>query len=350
MFEWLSRWFQKDAGGSRPGVRAGGRPSARGGRPSNVGKPSSDGVKEAYLESLAEGIVSVSPLTGDEEQRASDLVERVAAFLGTHAIEPPVMPALASRMMELLQAPEVDAIALSRLIERDQATAARLLSITNSAMFRGTNKIETVRDAVVYLGTEQVAQIAMALASRSLYAGGASLRPADAARWSRLFLHALTTAFGACHLMTRRTHRHSDATFLGGLFHDVGKAVAFRAIGTLVDQGRMSPPSERVLDVALQSLHREPTSVLYDSWSLPSPLLTICKHHHRLCEDATPELHFVRLVSAFDVLRVGPALEQSEALQEISESTTALALTGPELRVAHTESREYGERVEKMFA
>jgi HD-like signal output (HDOD) protein len=302
--------------------------------------------ERTYLASLAQELDAVKGLTPSEEQQTSELVERITSYVGTHAIDPPVVPSLATRMLELLRRDEIDVHELTRLIERDQATAAKLLSISNSALYRGQTEIATVRDAIVFLGTEQVAQIAIVLATRALFEGGQE----RGVRWSRLFGHAMTTAFAACHLVTQRSRRHSEAAFLGGLFHDVGKAVALRAMHEMLRTQGGKPVSDTVTDAALQLIHGEPTSVLYESWKLPQPLMAICKNHHRLNADAARELHFVRLVSGLDTLRAGADVEKREALQEVEESAAALRMADAELRAANTTTREFAERVQRMFS
>jgi len=350
MFGWLLRQLR---GGGRKQSRSanafsGARLSAR--HEAFFAKSNGKGEDESFLERLTREVGELQTLSPDEQQLTSELVERVARHVRTHKVEPPVMPALASRMLDLLRQPEVDVQALARLIERDQATAGRLLSIANSALFRGAREIESVRDAIVFLGTEQVAQIAIGLATRTLFQGnGRAPGAAGDDLWPRLFLHAMTTAFTACQLATQRNRRHSDAAFLGGLFHDVGKAVALRALSEVASADAVGPLRPEVIDAALRMLHSDPTAVLYDSWKLPQQLITMCRHHHVLDGESTPELHFVRLVSALDVLRVGSDVDKREALDEVAESAAALKLSDPELRVAQTETREYGERVAAMF-
>ena len=378
MFEWLLRVFGKGGAPKRavqraPAVKGAAKTSAnvhadaRGGAaqartpaaelktvPSpQRGKPAGSPARaadEPYQDVLTRELGVLAALTSSEEQRTSELVEGVSHYVGTHKIDPPVMPALASRMLELLREDEVDVVALSRLIEKDQATSAKLLSIANSAMFKGAHEIESVRDAIVYLGTEQVAHIVIGLATRAMFESPKhQTKVISAERWQRLFNHAMTVAFTACHIASRRNRRHSEAAFVGGLFHDVGKAVALGALTQVLAEKHQPTPSENVIDAVLQQVHSEPTAALYESWSLPRNVMMMCQNHHRIPVDATPELHIVRLVSGLDVLRVGSAVEKREVLQEIAESAAALRFTDAELRVAHTETQEYGERVLGMF-
>lgn len=378
MFEWLLRVFGKGSAPKRavqraPAVKGAAKTladlhaeasggaaeaSAHGAQAKTVPAPQREKpagapartADEPYQDVLARELGELAVLTSAEQQRTSELVEGVSHYVGTHKIDPPVMPALAARMLELLREDEVDVVALSRLIEKDQATSAKLMSIANSAMFKGTHEIESVRDAIVYLGTEQVAHIVIGLATRAMFESPKhQTKVISGVRWSRLFNHAMTAAFTACHIASRRSRKHSEAAFVGGLFHDVGKAVALRALTEVLAEKHQPAPSENVIDAVLQQVHSEPTAALYESWSLPRNVMMMCQNHHRIPVDATPELHIVRLVSGLDVLRAGSAVEKRDVLQEIAESAAALRFTDAELRVAHTETKEYGERVLRMF-
>ncbi|MDB4973748.1 MAG: metal-dependent phosphohydrolase [Myxococcaceae bacterium] len=378
MFAWLSRWF----GGERPSrvqrtaskvaVRAGNQaPGSRtnagngqaasassakkgattpGANVSKTGTSAARKPTEPYSDVLARELGEPAVLSEAEQQQTSELVEAISKYVGTHKIDPPVMPALASRMLELLREDEVDVIALARLIEKDQATSAKLMTMANSAMFKGNSEIEGVRDAILFLGTEQVAHIAIGLASRAMFESPKhQTKVVGAQRWSLLFNHGMTVAFGACHIASRRTRRHSESAFVGGLFHDVGKAVALRALTEVLAEKHQATPSEPVIDAVLQLIHSEPTAALYESWSLPRQVMMMCQNHHQLSVDVTPELHVVRLVSGLDTLRIGSAIDKRDVLHEIAESAAALRMSDAELRVAHTETKDYGERVHKMF-
>ncbi len=348
MFAWLSRIFMGAEQPKRVPLRAT-APTVHA-KPRGGQQPSKPEAKkeESYLSKLMAQAPEEAALSPQEEQEVSTLVEDISYFVSTHRIDPPVMPAVATRMLELTRQDQVDVHALARLIEKDQATAAKLLSIANSPIYKPTNEIQGLRDAIVFLGSEQVAQIAVGLASRALF-DGPNKAGAKGARFSRLFNHAMTTAFAACQVATRRNRRHSEPAFLGGLFHDVGKAVALRAIDEMTANKGAPAPSERVIDVALQLIHSDPDAALYQSWKLPSSLMQICRHHHRLAADTPPELHVVRLVSALDLLHHGAPCEKRDALTEIGESAAALGMSDAELRATDQETKDFGERVKVMF-
>ena len=304
-----------------------------------------------FFDELARMHAADAPIAPEEEPAITELVLRLVDYGTRKKIDPPVMPALVPRVLAVVNEPEVNIVGLAGLIEQDLALSAKLLSVANSPAFGGSIEIKTVRKAISLLGTEQVAQVAIGLACSSSYepgeGGDATLR----ARWARLFRHGMTTAFSASHLAGSRNRAEQEAAFLGGLFHDVGKAVALRALEVLV-RGGLVLPSELAVDEALHRVHAYPGEEFYAKWTFPQTIMAICTHHHQLDElhDAPRVLHLVSLASSFDALLAGGASERRTALLEARTSADRLALGEAELSAAFTQTRAFGERSQRMLA
>ncbi len=349
MFSWLWPWGRAKAAPERgrtitaSGVRPSARPPASG---------PDGGTADSFLAQLEQNLPLEMPLAPEQEEQISSLVVEIVEHVCKKKVDPPVMPALVPRVLAIAGEPEVDMIKLARLIEQDLAISAKLLSVANSAAFGASKEIGTVRDAIGFLGTEQVAQVAIGLACSSQFEQerrdpGGPLR----ARWTRLFQHGMSSAFSASHLAGKRDRRLSEQAFLGGLFHDVGKAVALRALEALVQSGKAEAPSEQVLDEILHRLHAYPGDEFYEKWTLPAPLMQICAEHHQLeaLGEEAEVLHCVSLTSSFDALLFGVPAEQREAVSEIAVSARALGLNDAQLRAIHTQAGTLGDRTKRMF-
>lgn len=307
---------------------------------------------DAFWDALRDERGSFTPLTPEDEELVVTLVCQVVEHVCTQKTDPPAMPALAPRILDVVRRPEVEVAQLIRVLEQDQSISAKLMSVANSAMFGPAREISSLRDAVMYLGTEQTAQIAIALATRSLFdADGRAELSMYRGRWARLFNHGMTSAFAASTLIARKFRRQSDEAFMGGLFHDVGKAVALRSISALTLEGQWETPSEPVMDEVMYRMHAVPGSEFYDRWTLPSQLMQICCDHHQQenALDAPPDFHAVCLVSALDALRAGTGSDKRYALDELKKSAELLKLTDAELRTVHTEVADFAKRVSRMF-
>jgi HD-like signal output (HDOD) protein len=342
MLAWLREVF-----GGKPRAAPAARPVQARPPPARE-KPKDD----ALWETLRAERGSFEPLVEEDDAQVVQLVCRVVDYVCQQKPDPPVMPVLAPRILELVRQPDVDVAKLVRALEQDQAISAKLLSAVNSAMFSPAQEITTLRDAILYMGIDQTAQIAIALATRSLFDADARAELSMyRARWARLFQHGMTTAFAAGNFAAQRQRRHSDEAFLGGLFHDVGRAVALRAISALTLAGEWETPSEAILDEVLYRIHAFPGAEFYDRWTLPSQLMQICCDHHQLdsATDMSSDFYVVSLISSLDALRAGTAADKRYALDEVRVSAEQLKLTDAELRAAHTETHEFARRVSRML-
>lgn len=307
---------------------------------------------EAFWDELRQERGSFVPLAPEDEELVVKLVLQVVDYVCANPIDPPAMPMLAPRILDVMRSPEVDVPKLLRTLEQDQAICAKLLSVSNSAAFAPAQEISTLRDAILYMGIDQAARIAIGFASKTLFdADGRAELAMYRGRWARLFAHGMTTAFAAGTMSAQKYRRHSDEAFLGGLFHDVGKTVALRAISALTLAGEWEPQSDVILDEVLYRIHATPGAEFYDRWTLPSNLMQICCDHHQLdhVETASNDFYIVSLISSFDALRAGGPADKRYALDELRSSAEKLKLSDAELRTAHRDTHEHGKRVHKMF-
>lgn len=343
MFGWLRNKF-----GGASGAQAGGAKKM----PPSPAAPREKARDDAFWDKLRESRGAFTPLTPEAEQQVVERVCQVVDYVCANPIEPPAMPALAPRILEVVRQPDVDIPVLVRVLEQDQAISAKLLSVANSAAFGPAKEIATLRDAIVYMGVEQTAQIAVVFATKSLFdADGRAELAMYRGRWARLFSHGMTTAFAAGAFAAQKFRRSSDEAFLGGLFHDVGKVVALRAVSALTLAGEWDLVDELVMDEVLYRIHATPGAEFYDRWTLPKPLMQVCcdHHQHENAADAPQNFHVISIMSSLDALRAGSAADKRYAIDELRTSAERLGMSDAELRVAHHDVQMFAERVARLF-
>jgi HD-like signal output (HDOD) protein len=320
-------------------------------KPASARPAAPEPVPPTFLERLAQELPPVAPVAEEDESAIIALVMQVVDYTTQKKLEPPVMPALVPRVLAITGEPEVDLQRLTQVIQQDLAISAKLLSVANSPLFGRGSEVTTVRQAIAQLGSEQVAQVSIGLACRSNLSSERDGGSLFAARWKRQFQHGMTCALTAAQLAGKQDRSAQEAAFLGGLFHDVGKAVALRAIEALVGSGKLAAPSELVIDEALQRLHAYPGDEFYRKWTLPEPLMELCARHHQLedLEGASPAFYQVTLASSFDVLWAGSEASRREALYEARIGAERLGLSDGQLEQAYAYTRVLGEKATRMF-
>jgi putative nucleotidyltransferase with HDIG domain len=278
-----------------------------------------------------------------QAQLAAKLQETAAA-----AAELVAFPAVALQIVELVHAPRADAAGVAGFISRDPALAADVVRVANSAAFRGVSEVDSVRDAVARLGLEEVGRVASAVAARKLLdpAGGAADK---ARRTTALFTRAVAVATAASAAALRLRGARSDHVWLGGLLHDVGRALALQALAQLTAKGTDHLTSVAVADRALDQVHVEVGAAALGRWALPEWLQAIAARHHDAEVPAGPEqldLHLVRLTSALAWL--GDPSAGARASREVLQSAAALGFGVPAVRALATDLREAEQRAQLL--
>ncbi len=289
--------------------------------------------------------------TGDE---LTELVGLVHDYFDGHRPEPASFPAMAARVIDVAEQPDVDVARLAHLIEREPATAAAVLAVANSAVYRRSIPVKSVRTALTLLGTRQVASIAVGVACRSLF--DVEVRAQHDAYphwWSRLFHAAMTEAFAGAFVAMDRRVGTPDMVFLAGMFHDLGKSLALRSLGSLLVAGAVpAVPSDTAIEALLDKLHIELGVEAHRVFRLPEGLLEACRRQRDVRLPKGPEwadAHIIRIVSGLNDLRMS-ARTSEEVEGALLSSARVLAYTEPDLRALATQVSEHAAQVTVLFS
>lgn len=283
---------------------------------------------------------------GDRLRSDTDEVEAlrtlVFARFRANPEELPTFPVLATRIFQLVQRPrdDIDVEKLVHVLSREPAASALMLRVANSSRYGGIHQVTTVRDAVVRLGIREVANLAVAAASKALFEAGQRVRLKHFELfWDQRWRHALTTAFSASWLSMQTRIDEPQRAFLSGLLHDLGKSVALRIMSQLIVDGAWKTPlSPQIIEFVMESSHVDLGSEAAVIWGLPEFVVDVCQEHHgddsndlavlvRLCSDAYDlkynQLHRLGLVDEVLAAAVRLRLNQRDFSLLISELAAA---------------------------
>jgi putative nucleotidyltransferase with HDIG domain len=202
------------------------------------------------------------------------------ACLEDTALELPILPILVWELIALSQRDEVDAQRFAALIHRDQALAGHVLRLANSAAFRPRTPIVSLQQAVSRLGTNQLAELAFAVALRSRV----FRVPGYAADIQELWRHSLVTAVYAREI-ARLARLHAEGAFLCGLLHDIGKPFLLQLLVDLQEESQ-APLAPTTVRAAVDAYHVQAGCRLATQWQLPLHVVESVMYHHD--REATP--------------------------------------------------------------
>lgn len=190
------------------------------------------------------------------------------------------LPAVAMRVLQIVNDESASAESLAASISVDQALTATLLRVANSAYIAAGREITTVRDTVVLLGVDEVRKIVLTASMMRRFGDGPG--PLDPATfWG----HSVAVAIVA-DVMARHTGlAKPEEAYTAGILHDIGKLVMNQyapeqltaAISRSLNQG--IPIETAEIDVFGFS-HAELGSRLAEAWRLPENLAEAIANHH----------------------------------------------------------------------
>lgn len=131
----------------------------------------------------------------------------------------PAQPQALVELSLLLAEEEVNLQAVSTLIEADMALASAVLKAVNSSLYGLKGRVQTVQQAVTYLGMREVAAVTYEMGLRAVFPHTVELEPV----WQRAGLRGLVMGRLGQVLGIDAWAAHS-----AGLFEECGKAVLYR--------------------------------------------------------------------------------------------------------------------------
>jgi HD-like signal output (HDOD) protein len=200
----------------------------------------------------------------------------VAPSLRALDIDIPAQPQALVELSLLLAEDDVNLQSVAGLIAGDMALASAVLKAVNSSLYGLEGRVQTVQQAITYLGTREVAGLTYEMGLRSAFPHTVELEPI----WQRAARRALVMSRLGRMLAIDPWIAHS-----AGLFEECGKAVLYRH----------APDHYRAMlraagsDVELLTLehagfgvsHDALGAALCDSWGLAGAAVASVRHHVR---------------------------------------------------------------------
>ena len=194
----------------------------------------------------------------------------------------PALPETVMRVLRLSDDPKSSIADVGKALVSDQALAARVLKLANSAFYGASRRISTVSEAVVILGMRTTRNLVMATGCQDMLqneVAGYCLPP------GALLRHSLACASAAQALAQRTKYRGMEEAFVAGLLHDIGKVVMnlylrdqFIQVLIQVASGDLTyADAERAV---FSFDHAEAGATLLERWNLPAPLVAAVRYHH----------------------------------------------------------------------
>ena len=228
-----------------------------------------------FIESTAG--VSKEYMQGKKQETVSmkEIFAQILQKFASGKIVPPVMPQVVQNLQVVVNNPNATSDMLSAVIEREPVISLRLISISNSPVYRGLKEIRTIQEAIPRLGLKETMNVVMAIANKSLYE---TKNPRYRLLMDRLWGHSIATAFAAKLIGRQLGLVDTDLFFLMGLTHDIGKTFMLKAFS--------EEPAVKSLDMKLvvaniQEAHLGISNIMLKRWGFNDTFIRAVSLHEK---------------------------------------------------------------------
>ncbi len=192
------------------------------------------------------------------------------------------MPQVATQIMKTVEDPKSSIGDVGELVMYDPSLTANILKMCNSAFFALPRKVDTVQDAISFMGLDQIVDLV-------LLRGGADNLKKEQEGYGlnegELWRHAVSSALIAKELAIKKKSGHKHLIFTAALLKDIGKVILDRyvsdsmvKINNLVQNKNYSfgEAEKKVLGIN----HAELGGIVAKMWEFSPKMVTMITKHH----------------------------------------------------------------------
>ncbi len=209
----------------------------------------------------------------------------------------PPMPEVMSRAMTVLNDRNSGFNEIGEVIKTDQALATRVLKIANSAYYRLSVPVSTVKQAAAIMGSQAISDlITVVSTSKMLGKSLTGYRIASHHIWE----HSLASAYAARLIAELKVPTLANDAFNAGLIHDSGLLILDPFITMVNDafNDMMKKEHATFCDAEKKLFgftHAEVASLFFQKWHLPKVQTEAVRLQHAQNDDKSPLAHIIHV-------------------------------------------------------
>jgi HD-like signal output (HDOD) protein len=194
----------------------------------------------------------------------------------------PPLPEVASKVINMVNNPDISFKQVAQEISKNQAMTANILKLCNSAFFSKGKEITSIDRAIVTLGLKEVKDIVFLVAAKPVLdkpVTGYDLEKGD------LWKQGLAVATMSRDIALNRKRKDiADVVFTGGIIHNVGKVVIAlfvqQAFMNILEQVQSNGITFHEAEKNVLGFnHQEVGEKILEKWNFPPVLRSIVRYY-----------------------------------------------------------------------
>ncbi|MEQ1633442.1 MAG: HDOD domain-containing protein [Planctomycetota bacterium] len=260
----------------------------------------------------------------------------------------PPLPDVAARVMAIVGTQEYAMTDLVAVVKTDPALTTRILKLCNSSLFGLAREVNSVSEAVTYIGSRNLVKLVLVTCTGSYFR---NLPQNDYADPAQMWQQTLACSTACQALAERVRYPQPSAAFTAGILHNIGRI----ALLQVLDPSVLAMAARELVDTTAQPLeverrifgidHAEASGIVTDAWNLPMELRRAVRNHHDDVHIASDD-PLTALLHTADELVMSLGLGDPQPLRPHTPSAAAMQ----RLALGMDELQTVGQLVETELA
>ena len=223
---------------------------------------------------ISNGIDAFEPDSEPASKSLREIFLEIATQFKKGTIELPVLPKVANDIEKVVKKVTSTTADVANVVEKDAVISLKLISISNSPIYRGVEKITEVRTAISRLGIKETQNVVSAIAQKSLYSANNKYFKQ---LLEKLWAHSLACAYGASAIAKHLDMDDSEMLFLVGLVHDIGQTFLVSALSDILPTNADVDMEE--VKAGITDTHVGFTRALLNRWKFEKRFVKLATMH-----------------------------------------------------------------------
>lgn len=209
----------------------------------------------------------------------NQMMERAEILVGA-VDDLPTIPIVATKVLQLLDDPDVSVEEVADLMLSDQVMTARVMKLINSPVYKPTQEITSLKRALVYLGLRHVRELALTTSVINAFDG-----TSGALELNAFWEHSFGVGMVSKIIAQKIGYKDLEKSYIAGIIHDLGEVFLSNFMRDpfmeVLEYIKIHPV--KLVDAEAELLgttHCEIGLCMARKWNFPDAYCDVIAYHH----------------------------------------------------------------------
>lgn len=214
----------------------------------------------------------------------------------------PTVPELYIKFNKMIENTSVSNKKIADLIMSDPSMVAKILRLSNSAMYSVRQEIANLAGAITFLGVETLKNLILQISLVRVFDFDDEEVPQF--NINTFWEHSLSTAYFAAHLAKKLGLPPDEHYYIGGLLHDIGKLVIYQYYPEKFKDIILMQIKEKQVDIIAEEVvlgvtHTDIGVYFAENWKFKKEIVDAIQSHHQSVQSLMLHVCVVRMANLF---------------------------------------------------